>query len=116
MSDYTIPAADVVSRDCYDRVLAENDELREQLNAYRATGLSPERVAEYAQADREGRYIVLKEPERAGVERLIEIAQADLEGRLVIRRERLTNADKIRTMTTDEELAYAAHAIRELSR
>lgn len=26
-----VPAADVVSRDCYDRILAENDTMREQL-------------------------------------------------------------------------------------
>ena len=28
-----LPAADVVSRDCYDRILAENDTMREQLAA-----------------------------------------------------------------------------------
>ena len=26
-----LPAADVVARDCYDRILAENDQMREQL-------------------------------------------------------------------------------------
>lgn len=28
---YCIPAADVVARDCYDRILAENDTMREML-------------------------------------------------------------------------------------
>lgn len=28
---YCLPAADVVARDCYDRILAENDTMREQL-------------------------------------------------------------------------------------
>ena len=33
---------------------------------------------------REGRYIILKEPEQAGVSRLRELAQADREGRCVV--------------------------------
>ena len=36
------------------------------------------------QAYREGRYIILKEPEQAGVSRLRELAQADREGRCVV--------------------------------
>ena len=37
------------------------------------------------QAYREGRYIILKEPEQAGISRLRELAQADREGRIVLR-------------------------------
>ena len=36
------------------------------------------------QAYREGRYIILKEPEQAGVSRLRELAQADREGRCMV--------------------------------
>ena len=36
------------------------------------------------QAYREGRYIILKEPEQAGVSRLRELAKADREGRCVV--------------------------------
>lgn len=36
------------------------------------------------QAYREGRYIILKEPEQAGISRLRELAQADREGRCVV--------------------------------
>lgn len=59
-------------------------ELRARLAAYEDTGLEPEQCAKYAQAEKEGRYIVLKEPRSAGVHRLEEIARADIEGRLVM--------------------------------
>ena len=36
------------------------------------------------QAYREGRYIILKEPEQAGVSRLRELAEADREGRCIV--------------------------------
>ena len=36
------------------------------------------------QAYREGRYIILKEPEQAGISRLRELAKADREGRCVV--------------------------------
>ena len=36
------------------------------------------------QAYREGRYIILKEPEQAGISRLRKLAQADREGRCVV--------------------------------
>ena len=38
------------------------------------------------QAYREGRYIILKEPEQAGVSRLRELAQADREGRCMVQK------------------------------
>lgn len=54
-----------------------------RLAEYEDTGLEPEQCAKYAQAEKEGRYIVLKEPRSTGVHRLEEIARADIEGRLV---------------------------------
>lgn len=44
----------------------------------------PERCAEFARADAEGRYIVMRDAEQEGVARLREIAEADKEGRLVV--------------------------------
>ena len=41
-------------------------------------------VQKLIQAYREGRYIILKEPEQAGISRLRELAQADREGRCVV--------------------------------
>ena len=41
-------------------------------------------VQKLIQAYREGRYIIMKEPEQAGVSRLRELAQADREGRCVV--------------------------------
>ena len=57
---------------------------REDLRAYAATGLTPERCAEFARADAEGRYIVMRDAEQEGVARLREIAEADKDGRLVV--------------------------------
>ena len=53
-----------------------------RLKDYEDTGLSPERCAEYGKADREGRYIVLRDAER--VKRLRELAKADKEGRVAV--------------------------------
>lgn len=41
-------------------------------------------VQRLIQAYKEGRYIIMKEPEQAGVSRLRELAQADREGRCVV--------------------------------
>lgn len=57
---------------------------REDLRAYKATRLTPERCAEFARADAEGRYIVMRDAEQAGVARLRELAEADRDGRLVV--------------------------------
>ena len=57
---------------------------REDLRAYEATGLTPERCAEFARADAEGRYIVMRDAEQEGVARLRELADADKEGRVVV--------------------------------
>ena len=58
--------------------------VHEKLARYEDTNLEPEQCAKYAQAEKEGRYIVLKEPRSAGVHRLEEIARADIEGRLLV--------------------------------
>lgn len=57
---------------------------REDLRAYKDTGLTPERCAEFARADAEGRYIVMRDAEQEGVARLRELAEADKDGRLVV--------------------------------
>ena len=55
-----------------------------RLKDYEDTGLTPEQCAEYAKADREGRYIVLLDAEQEGVKRIRELAEADKDGRLVV--------------------------------
>lgn len=54
----------------------------ERLAAYEETGLTPERCAEFARADAEGRYIIMRDTEQEGVARLRELAEADKDGRL----------------------------------
>ena len=56
----------------------------DRLAAYEDTGLTPERCAEFARADAEGRYIVMRDAEQEGVARLRELAKADKEGRVVV--------------------------------
>ena len=56
----------------------------ERLAAYEETGLTPERCAEFARADAEGRYIVMRDAEQEGVARLRELAEADKEGRVLV--------------------------------
>ncbi len=56
----------------------------ERLKAYEDTGLTPERCAEFARAEAEGRYIVMRDAEQEGVARLREIAEVDKDGRLVV--------------------------------
>lgn len=77
---------------------------REDLRAYEATGLTPERCAEFARADAEGRYIVMRDAEQEGVARLRELAGADKDGRVVVRpsNKALTNADRIRAATNQQ--------------
>lgn len=71
-----------VDMDCID--CPAFDRLVERLAAYENTGLTPEQCAEYAKADREGRYIVLRDAEQEGVKRLRELALADKEGRVAV--------------------------------
>lgn len=55
-----------------------------RLAAYEDTGLTPERCAEFARADAEGRYIIMRDAEQEGVARLRELAEADKEGRIFL--------------------------------
>lgn len=56
----------------------------DRLAASTSTGLTPERCAEFARADAEGRYIVMRDAEQEGVARLRELAEADKDGRVVV--------------------------------
>ena len=58
--------------------------LKARIAAYEDTGLTPERCAEFARADAEGRYIVMRDAEQEGVARLRELAEADKDGRVVV--------------------------------
>ena len=58
--------------------------LKDRLAAYEDTRLTPERCAEFARADAEGRYIVMRDAEQEGVARLRELAEADKDGRVVV--------------------------------
>lgn len=58
--------------------------LKARLAAYEDTRLTPERCAEFARADAEGRYIIMRNAEQEGVARLRELAEADKEGRLFL--------------------------------
>lgn len=60
------------------------DRLVERLAAYEGTGLTPERCSEFARADAEGRYIVMRDAKQEGVARLRELAEADKDGRVVV--------------------------------
>ena len=68
----------------FDDRFCDIEKVWERLKAYEDTGLTPEQCAEYAKADREGRYIVLRDAEQEGVKRLRELAEADKEGRVVV--------------------------------
>ena len=46
--------------------------------------MTPERCAEFARADAEGRYIVMRDAEQEGVARLRELAEADRESRIFL--------------------------------
>ena len=59
-------------------------EMMDRLAAYEDTRLTPERCAEFARADAEGRYIVMRDAEQEGVARLRELAEADKDGRLAV--------------------------------
>lgn len=66
-----------------DGVRTEGDPV-DRLAAYEDSGLTPEECAAYGKADREGRYIVLRDAEEEGVARLREIALADKDGRVMV--------------------------------
>ena len=75
------PALNGVSKDVLRQIIRQ---LYSALAAYEDTGLTPERCAEFARADAEGRYIVMRDAEQEGVARLRELAEADRDGRLVV--------------------------------
>lgn len=60
------------------------DQAMMRLAAYEDAGLTPERCAEFARADAEGRHIVMRDAEQEGVARLRELAEADKDGRVVV--------------------------------
>ena len=71
------PMVDCTALYCRNRV-------KDRLAECEGTGLTPERCAEFARADAEGRYIVMRDAEQDGVARLRELAEADKDGRLVV--------------------------------
>ena len=75
------PVLNSVSKDVLRQIIRQ---LYSALAAYEGTGLTPERCAEFARADAEGRYIVMRDAEQEGVARLRELAEADRDGRLVV--------------------------------
>jgi hypothetical protein len=85
-ADYNYPAGCYSGNDCNDRVAksAYRQTCVERLAACEDTGLTPERCAEFARADAEGRYIVMRDAEQEGDARLRELAEADKDGRLVV--------------------------------
>ena len=68
----------------FDDRFCDIEKVWERLKDYEDTGLTPEQCAEYAKADRDGRYIVLRDAEQDGVKRIRELAKADKEGRVVV--------------------------------
>ena len=59
-----------------DRLASIEDILGDEYNL--------DRLRELVEAEKEDRYIIMKEPRRAGVHRLTEMAEADREGRCVV--------------------------------
>lgn len=86
VADYNYPADCYGGNDCNDRAAksAYRQTCVERLANYEDTGLTPERCAEFARADAEGRYIVMRDAEQEGVARLRELAEADKDGRVVV--------------------------------
>lgn len=79
----------------------------ERLAAYEDTGLTPERCAEFARADAEGRYIVMRDAEQEGVARLRELAEADKDGRVIILPCKVYETDGVRVYEhTVREVIY----------
>ncbi len=79
-----IAAWPMAQRFVVQQLIEDYSNIRKDLLAYKNTGMTPERCAEFARADAEGRYIVMRDAEQAGVARLRELAEADKDGRLVV--------------------------------
>lgn len=71
------PMVDCTALYCRNRLL-------DRLVKYEDTGLTPELCAEFARADAEGRYIVMRDAEQEGVARLRELSEADKDGRVEV--------------------------------
>ena len=69
---------------CPPNTACSQKQVWERLKTYEDTGLTPERCAEFARADADGRYIVMRDAEQNGVARLRELAMADQEGRVIV--------------------------------
>lgn len=78
-----IAAWPMTQRFVVQQLIEDYSNIRKDLLAYKNTGMTPERCAEFARADAEGRYIVMRDAEHEGVARLRELAEADKDGRLV---------------------------------
>lgn len=79
-----IAAWPMAQRFVVQQLIEDYSNIRKDLLAYKNTGMTPERCAEFARADAEGRYIVMRDAEQEGVARLRELAEADKGGRLVV--------------------------------
>ena len=79
-----IAAWPMAQRFVVQQLIEDYSNIRKDLLAYKNTGMTPERCAEFARANAEGRYIVMRDAEQAGVARLRELAEADKDGRLVV--------------------------------
>lgn len=79
-----IAAWPMAQRFVVQQLIEDYSNIRKDLLTYKNTGMTPERCAEFARADAEGRYIVMRDAEQAGVARLRELAEADKDGRLVV--------------------------------
>ena len=93
LTEYTIPETgfSVVSEEKYKRILMEEKPSVEKvynrlkkIEDILGDEYDLDLLQKQIQAYREGRYIILKEPEQAGVSRLRELAQADRDGRCVV--------------------------------
>lgn len=101
----------------FDNRFCDMENVWKRLKDYEDTGLTPEQCAEYAKADREGRYIVLRDAEQEGIKRLRELAEADKEGRVAV----LPCKDWLEVVFGDQVLFwgidkdYTEQPIREIS-
>ena len=99
-----IAAWPMTQRFVVKQLIEDYSNIRKDFLAYVNTGLTPERCAEFARADAEGRYIVMRDAKQKGVSRLLELAEADRDGRLLVlpSNKALTNADRMRTATNQQ--------------
>lgn len=79
-----IAAWPMAQRFVVQQLIEDYSNIRKDLLAYKNTGLTPERCAEFARADAEGRYIVMRDAEQEGVARLRELSEADKDGRVMV--------------------------------